>query len=103
MPFNRPIPESKASRTAATGLNALVQAETAIQIGLLPPSAVAICWLIGAALDRWLHQTWIAIAGIVFGAVAGLVGVVRMVLVLEKQPRLGKDAGAGSGKGSASS
>jgi len=101
MPFNPPIPESNPRKTASTGLNALMQAETAIQMGLLPPSAVAICWLIGAWADHAFHQHWIAVFGIVFGAVSGLVGVIQMVFAAERRSRLGKDSAGNSGTGSA--
>jgi ATP synthase protein I len=87
MPYNRPIPDPAPRRKYSSGLNALVQAEKLMQIALLLPSAVGIGWLAGAWLDRSLHQEWIAIAGIVFGAVAGLVGVVRMAIASEKDPR----------------
>lgn len=97
MPFNRPIPESNPNSTRSAGLKAVMQTETAIQIGLLPPSAVAICWLLGAWADRQFHQHWIGIAGVIFGAVAGLVGVVRMVVALEKTP--GGKSGSGNSAG----
>jgi ATP synthase protein I len=94
MPFNPPIPEQNKPRVRSEGLNAVMQTEKAIQMGLLPPSAVALCWIIGAWADRQFHQHWIAIAGIVFGAVAGLTGVIRMVLASEKSSR-----GGNSGNG----
>ena len=59
---------------------AWVQAEKMMQIVLLLPSAAFIGWLAGYGLDRWLHQTWIAMAGIIFGIVAGLVGAIRMAI-----------------------
>lgn len=68
----------------STGVNAIVQAETGIQIALLIPSSVAVCWLIGAWADKHFHQSWISIFGIVFGAITGLFYVFRMALHAEK-------------------
>ncbi len=78
MPFNRPIPDSKPHAKLSSGVGAIVEAEKLMQIALLLPSAAVIGWLIGAWLDHKLHQSWIAIAGIVFGCISGLVYVIRM-------------------------
>lgn len=51
-----------------------------MQIAILLPSAAFIGWLCGALADRWLHQTWISLAGIVFGGISGLVYVIRLAL-----------------------
>jgi F0F1-type ATP synthase assembly protein I len=37
-------------------------------------------WLIGAALDRWLHTTWLYLAGILLGIAAGFIELIRTVL-----------------------
>jgi F0F1-type ATP synthase assembly protein I len=100
MPFNRPIPDAKPRSKSSAGIKALVQAETAMQIALLLPSAVFIGWLGGAWLDSLLHQMWIAIAGVVIGSISGLVGVIRMVMEAERTSRLGDTAQDGTGKGS---
>jgi ATP synthase protein I len=68
-----------------------VQAEKMIQIVLLLPSAAFIGWLAGYGLDRWLHQTWMAAAGVIFGIIAGLVGAVRMAMFY------GGSSGSGGG------
>ena len=80
MPFNNPIPESKQSGKSSAGIQTLVQAEKLMQIAILLPSAAFIGWLAGAWLDKHLHQSWIALAGIVFGGISGLVYVARLVL-----------------------
>jgi hypothetical protein len=51
-----------------------------MQIAILLPSAAFIGWLIGAWADSRLHQSWIAVAGILFGGVSGLVYVIRLAL-----------------------
>jgi ATP synthase protein I len=79
--YHNPIPEKKQDRSGMSGmLGAWVQAEKVMQVALLLPSAAFIGWLAGYGLDRWLHQTWIAMAGIMFGIVAGLVGAIRMAM-----------------------
>jgi F0F1-type ATP synthase assembly protein I len=42
------------------------------------PAATLVGWLIGTALDRWLHTTWIYIVGLVLGIVAGFVELIRI-------------------------
>jgi len=83
----------------SSGVSAIVQAEKGIQIALLIPSSVAICWLIGAWADKHFHQTWIAIAGIIFGAVSGLAYVFRMAIQSDRSSRNDKGSQAGSGTG----
>jgi hypothetical protein len=39
-----------------------------------------------------LHQSWISLAGIVFGGVSGLVYVVRLALTAEKDPKNADDS-----------
>jgi ABC-type Fe3+-siderophore transport system permease subunit len=85
MPYQRPIPDSspddkKSSQSSLVG--ALVQAEKAIQIILVPPCAAFICWLIGSWLDKELHQTWLAMAGVIFGIFAGLFGAVKLTFAI---------------------
>jgi ATP synthase protein I len=100
MPFNRPIPEATPRTKPASALASLVEAEKMMQIAILLPAAAFIGWLIGAWLDSHLHQSWIAIFGIVFGGISGLVGVVRMALAAERNSRPGSNIQNGTGKGS---
>jgi ATP synthase protein I len=100
MPFNRPIPNSKPQAKLSSGIGAIAEAEKLMQIALLLPSAAVIGWLAGAWLDRRLHQSWIAIAGIVFGCIAGLVYVIRMAMAAERDTRTGSDDNGETGEGS---
>ena len=50
------------------------------QLGIVFPAATLIGWLIGAALDRWLHTSWIYIVGLILGIVAGFMELVRTVM-----------------------
>ena len=80
MPFNRPIPDPKPEPGNNGGIHTLVQAEKLTQIAVLLPSAAFIGWLAGAWLDSKLHQSWIALAGILLGGISALVYVVRLVI-----------------------
>jgi F0F1-type ATP synthase assembly protein I len=48
-------------------------------IGLMLPAATFVGWIIGALLDRWLHTTWLYLAGLIFGIAAGFVQLIRTV------------------------
>jgi ATP synthase protein I len=77
MPMNAPNPEPKPQKGV---LKSIVEADRLVQIALVLPIAVLIGWFLGAMLDRWLHQSWITIVGIIFGMVAGMMEAVRMAL-----------------------
>jgi hypothetical protein len=97
MPFNRPIPDRNPPTKGSAGVHTLIQAEKLMQIAILLPSAAFIGWLAGAWLDSKLHQSWIALAGIVFGGISGLVYVVRLVIATGTgQAKSGNGPGKGS-------
>ncbi len=52
-----------------------VKAEQMVQLGLAIPIGCVLGMLIGSWLDRHFHTSWIAIAGIIVGAVAGFVQI----------------------------
>ena len=58
----------------------IIRAEKMTQIAFVMPAAVLIGWGLGALLDKWLHQNWIYIVGLVMGAAAGLFEAVRQAL-----------------------
>jgi F0F1-type ATP synthase assembly protein I len=62
------------------GVKTLVKAEKLTQIAVVLPCALLIGWGAGVLLDKWLHQHWIYIVGLIFGAIAGLVEAVRQAL-----------------------
>jgi len=98
LPFNRPIPNSKPQSKGPSGLGTLVEAEKLLQIAILLPSAAIIGWLLGAWADGLLHQSWIGIVGMIFGGIAGLVYVIR--LVTSKSNNSNAQRGSQNGKGS---
>ena len=81
---DRPSPPAKSS-SKDSPLQSLVRIESLIQLALLLPAAVVIGWAIGLALDHWLHQHWMNIAGLIFGAIAGFVQTIRIVLSHSKE------------------
>ncbi len=50
------------------------------QIAFVIPAAVVIGLFLGKLLDYWLHTRWLFLAGIVVGAVAGFIDVIRTVI-----------------------
>jgi hypothetical protein len=91
VPFHRPIPEQRERGKASSVVDAIVQAEKMIQIAFVLPCAAFIGWLAGAWLDHKFHQTWISLIGIVFGGVSGLVYVVKLAVMTDKQVSNGGD------------
>ncbi len=49
------------------------------QLAFIFPAALVVGWLIGAALDKWLHTTWLYLTGIVLGIAAGFIELIRLV------------------------
>jgi F0F1-type ATP synthase assembly protein I len=88
LPYHRPIPGAKQTGKPAGIIGAWIQAEKLMQIALVLPCSVFIGWLAGAWLDHRLHQSWIAIAGLVFGGISGMVYVVRLVFAVNKDPAM---------------
>lgn len=57
----------------------LVQLATYGQLAFIFPAATVAGWLAGLALDHWLHTTWLYLAGLILGIVAGFVELIRTV------------------------
>jgi F0F1-type ATP synthase assembly protein I len=57
----------------------LVQLATYSQLAFIFPAATVAGWLIGLALDHWLHTTWLYLAGLIAGIIAGFVELIRTV------------------------
>ncbi len=54
------------------------------ELAFTMPACTVAGWLIGVGLDHWLHQTWIYLAGLLAGIVAGFVELIRTVMKSEK-------------------
>ncbi len=59
-------------------LRGLVRAESMVQIALALPLSTLIGWGLGDFLDHKLHQSWIAIVGLLLGIAAGFTQVIRL-------------------------
>ncbi len=59
------------------GLRDYIRAEAMVQLAISLPVGCFLGWLLGAWLDRHFHQSWIAIAGIILGAVGGFIQIFR--------------------------
>jgi ATP synthase protein I len=68
-------------------LGELVKAESMIQLAIALPAGCVIGWLVGSLLDKHFHQGWIAVVGIVLGAVAGFVQIFRTAAKYLKNDR----------------
>ena len=55
------------------------------QLAFIFPAATVVGWLIGAALDRWLHTSWLYLVGLILGIVAGFVELIRLVTSSESK------------------
>ena len=69
------------------GLQELVKAESMIQLALAIPAGCLVGWAFGAWLDHHFQQNWMAITGIVLGAVAGFIQIYRTAARFLKDDR----------------
>jgi len=65
--------------------NSWVQLAKYSQLAFVFPVATVAGWLIGVALDRWLHTTWLYLAGLILGIIAGFVELIRAALSSESK------------------
>ncbi len=49
------------------------------QIAFIIPAAVVVGLLLGKLLDYWFHTHWLFLAGVIVGAIAGFVDLIRTV------------------------
>ena len=55
------------------------------ELAFILPAATVAGWLIGLALDHWLHTTWLYLAGLIVGIIAGFVQLIRTVTSSDSQ------------------
>jgi F0F1-type ATP synthase assembly protein I len=55
------------------------------QLAFILPACTVVGWLIGLGLDRWLHTTWLYLAGLLLGIAAGFVELICTVMKAEKK------------------
>jgi F0F1-type ATP synthase assembly protein I len=63
--------------------NPWVQLARYSQLAFVFPAATVVGWLIGLALDHWLHTSWLYLAGLILGIIAGFVELIRTALSSE--------------------
>ena len=73
-------PPSPDERNSDKKKNPWVQVGRYSQLALMLPAGVVVGWLVGSALDRWLHTSWISIVGLFLGIVAGMIELIRTAL-----------------------
>ena len=65
--------------------NALQRGLKYTHIAFVIPASVIMGWIFGALLDRWLGTTWINLAGLGLGVVAGFYDLIRTVMRMSKE------------------
>ncbi|PYX37742.1 MAG: ATPase [Acidobacteria bacterium] len=76
------LPEVTVPENPETGQpkkSVLVQLANYSELAFIFPAATVVGWLVGTALDRWLHTTWLYLAGLIVGIIAGFVALIRLV------------------------
>jgi F0F1-type ATP synthase assembly protein I len=63
----------------------LLQLANYSQLAFIFPAATVVGWLAGVALDHWLHTTWLYLAGLILGIIAGFVELIRTVVSSESK------------------
>ncbi len=59
--------------------NPWVQVGRYSQLALMLPAGTVAGWLLGSALDHWLHTSWISVVGLLLGTATGLIELIRSV------------------------
>ncbi len=77
---SQPPPRDPDQQKSEGKENFWVQATRYSELAMIFPAAVVVGWLAGAALDRWLHTTWLYLAGLILGGIAGFADLIRLVL-----------------------
>ena len=75
-----PVDPNSQSQPPEQKENFWVQAARYRQLAFVFPAALIVGWLVGAALDRWLHTTWLYLAGLLLGIAAGFIELIRAVM-----------------------
>jgi F0F1-type ATP synthase assembly protein I len=68
------------NRSPEKKTNPWVQVGRYSQLALMLPAGTVVGWLLGSALDRWLHTSWISVVGLFLGLAAGMIELIRTVL-----------------------
>ncbi len=85
MPEEEPKPPADDEGAPGRGKDPWVQVARYSQLAFVLPAATFVGWLLGAALDRWLHTGWLYLVGLLVGIVAGFVELIRTVTSTESK------------------
>ena len=80
-------PQTPAPEQGGNG-NQWVQIARYVELGFVLPAATVAGWLLGAALDRWLHTGWIQVVGLILGSAGGIIQLLRNLLTDEARGKL---------------
>lgn len=69
-----------------------VQAEKLIELGITLPITTVLGWLIGDALDKKFHTSWIAFVGLTLGVIAGLTRLIQVALKIGAEDNKSNDS-----------
>jgi hypothetical protein len=83
MPFHRPIPDDKPPSKGSGAFRGYLEAEKLLHLAAVLPGAVAVFGGAGWWADNRWHQHWMALTGIAFGSVAGMVYVIQQAVASE--------------------
>ena len=79
MPEEEPKPPADDEGAPSKDKDPWVQVARYSQLAFVLPAATFVGWLMGAALDRWLHTRWLYLVGLLAGIAAGFVELIRTV------------------------
>jgi F0F1-type ATP synthase assembly protein I len=74
-------PSKNSSNDASSGNSErswIIQLGRHSQIGFALPAATVIGWFVGKLLDHWLHTSWLYLAGLLVGILAGFIELIRV-------------------------
>jgi len=54
-------------------------------LGFVLPGAIVAGLVVGHLLDRWLHTTWITLAGLFVGCILGFAELIRGIIQSSKE------------------
>jgi ATP synthase protein I len=77
MPADRPDPAEQKHSNEDSSKSNWVQVSNYAQLAFIFPVATVVGWLIGVALDKWLHTTWLYILGLLLGILAGFLELIK--------------------------
>ena len=75
-----PNPSASDNQSSQEKKSAWVQVGRYSQLALMLPAGTVAGWLLGSAMDRWLHTSWINVVGLLLGIAAGMIELIRTVL-----------------------